>query len=243
MLLPPNHPNKSFTSKEKIKLIKKKVTNKGLPDKVVKLAQKLQKSIDRLSSSEDANSLSEDGDNDDDVETNNDAPIEENDAPIEENVIKIKKAHKNYTKNLQQFEYLNKLDAYMRTVCLKFKKTHNNQVNCSSCNSNHDKHKMTQIYFICQCGDKECNLGWRAINCEKSESIWQLSQSGSLHEIPEDYRKNLRAEGKAIPKPCGIALFIKKIFTRWIKRDDMMTANILPFIDTFCVLKRCFFTF
>ena len=86
---------------------------------------------------------------------------------------------------------------------------------------------MTQIYFICQCGDKECNLGWRAINCEKSESIWQLFQSGSLHEIPEDYRKNLRAECKAIPKPCGIALFIKKIFTRWIKRDDMMTANKL----------------
>jgi hypothetical protein len=132
MLLPPNHPNKSFTSKEKIKLIKKKVNNKGLPDKVVKLAQKLQKSIDCLSSSEDASSLSEDGDNDDDVETNND-------APIEENVIKIKKAHKNYTKNLQQFEDLNKLDAYMRTVCLKFKKTHNNQVNCSSCNNNHDK--------------------------------------------------------------------------------------------------------
>ena len=120
MLLPPNHPNKSFTSKEKIKLKKKKANNKGLPDKVVKLAQKLQKSIDRLSSSEDASSLSEDGDNDDDVETNNlneenDAPIIDESPVLEENVIKIKKAHKNYTKNLQHFEDLNKLDAYMRT--------------------------------------------------------------------------------------------------------------------------------
>ena len=243
MLLPPNHPNKSFTRKTKLK--KKRVNNKGLPDKVVKLAQKLQESIDRLSSSEDVSTQSEDGDNDEIVETNeeNDVPITLESPVLEETGIKIKKAHKNYTNNIQQFEDLNKLDAYMRTVCLKFKKTHNNQVNCSSCNSNHDRHKMTQIYFICQCADKECNLGWRAINCEKSESIWQLFQSGSLHDIPEDYRKNLRAEGKAIPKPCGIALFIKKIFTRWIKRDDMMTANILPFIDTFCVLKRCFFTF
>ena len=51
-----------------------------------------------------------------------------------------------------------------------------------------------------------------AINCQKNESFWQLYQSGSLHEIPVDYRKKLRAEGKVMPVPCEIALFIKKNF-------------------------------
>jgi hypothetical protein len=32
-----------------------------------------------------------------------------------------KKAHKTYQNNIQQFETLEDLDAYMRTVCLKFK--------------------------------------------------------------------------------------------------------------------------
>ena len=92
---------------------------------------------------------------------------------------------------------------------------------------------MTQIYFTCQCDESKkknggCGLGWRAVNCGKSEeAMWHLYQAGVLHEISSDFVKKLRSDGKKIPAPQGIALSIQKILKSWLKIDDTMTANKL----------------
>ena len=87
---------------------------------------------------------------------------------------------------------------------------------------------MTQIYFICQCGESGCGLGWRAIHCIKHDYLsWCLYQAGDLHEIPKDFKQKLRTDGKKVPHSQGISPHIKKIFKSWLKRDDMMTPNKL----------------
>jgi hypothetical protein len=85
---------------------------------------------------------------------------------------------------------------------------------------------MEQIYFVCQCGI-DCGLGWRAVSCCKEDSMWCLYQAGQLHELDPSIRKNLRAIGKKVPAPNGIALRVRNIYKDWLERDDMMSANRL----------------
>ncbi len=232
MLLPPNDPKKKY--KKNKKSPNKTTTEKSIPPKLVKLAQKLQNTIDHISSSESVNTSNNQNDiNDDNDITSLDAQEvlspQKTSSQIPNSLspqIK-KKVRKMYNLNIQNFESIEDLDDYMRTVSLKFKKTHNNDVNCSACKLNHDNHKMSQIYFICQCKESECSLGWRAVHCCKVDSMWCLYQSGVLHDIPKDYKKKMRADGKKIPHAQGITLSIQKIFKSWLKKDDMMTANKL----------------
>ena len=228
MLLPPNNSNKKLKKNKKTSASTS--PEKSIPPKLVSLAKKLQQTIDHLSSSD---SLDESvNENVDDITSLNCERVlspQKTSSQIPNNLQpqKSKKVRKLYNLNIQNFETIECLDDYMRTVSLKFKKTHNNDVNCSSCKLNLDNHKMNQIYFICQCKESECNLGWRAVHCCKDDATWCLYQSGALHEISKDYKKKLRAEGKKVPHTQGITLSIQKLFKKWLKKDDMMTPNKL----------------
>ena len=189
MVLPPSHPNKTFAAAKKIKNRLKNVAKKSkISPSLIRLARKLQNTIEPLNSSDENKNYSSNYSN---INSNDNLTI--------------------HNKNIQNFESIDALDTYMRTVCLKFKKTHSNEVNCSACRLNHDTHKMTQIYYICQCGESDCGLGWRAIRCGKHEDLsWCLYQAGDLHEIPKDFKQQLRADGKKVPHSQDIGLHIKK---------------------------------
>jgi hypothetical protein len=205
MRLAPDHPNKEFA---------KSTTN------VCSLAQDLQESIDGFVSGDDDDDDFAQNDCDSDTSLNLDEIL----SP--EKTEKKTKSRKNYRNNIQEFESLELVDVYLRTVSHIFKKSHSSKVQCSACNANHDKHLMEQIYFVCQCGI-DCGLGWRAVSCCKEDSTWCLYQAGQLHELDPNIRKKLRAIGQKVPAPNGIALLVRNIYKDWLERDDMMSAKRL----------------
>ena len=137
MLLPPNNPNKKCKKNKNTSA--STTPEKSISSKLVSWAKKLQETIDHLSSSD---SLDESGnENVDDITSLNCERILSPQKTSSQilNIVqpqKSKKVRKLYNLNIQNFETIECLDDYMRTVCLKFKKTHNNDVNCSSCKLN-----------------------------------------------------------------------------------------------------------
>ena len=117
-------------------------------------------------------------------------------------------------------------DTHIRTIS-KYGYTirHNNGlVNCGVCQHNYDKHKMVQMYWMCNCGEKSCSLGWKINSCEKSGE-WLLSQTGDLHD--DDYVVTTRVKGQKPKKRYGIALHVREIYEEWLGRNDIMTAHDL----------------
>ena len=132
---------------------------------------------------------------------------------------------KQYAKK-KEFDSLIDLDDFIRSKSqYPLKITHNTKVNCTLCD-NHDCHKMTQMYRKCQCKKDGCDLAYKINNCTNS-SIWILSETG-IHPTPiEDVGVNVRANGKRPIKRHGIALRIQEIYSKWLKKDDLITAKRL----------------
>ncbi len=127
MLLPPNDPKKKY--KKIKKSPNKTTTEKSIPPKLVKLARKLQNTIDHISSSEGVDTSNNQNDiNDDNDITNLDAQEvlspQKTSSQIPNSISPqiTKKVRKIYNLNIQNFESIEDLDDYMRTVSLKFKK-------------------------------------------------------------------------------------------------------------------------
>ena len=131
------------------------------------------------------------------------------------------KKRKNY-KFVKTFNELSEVDAYVRTVSINgYKVSHNNGlVKCSICPHNFDKHERDQRYWKCACGDKSCELGWKVNKCENNNT-WYFAQTGELHE--KDYVK-VRAPNQLPKKRYGIAINVKIIYTKWLDKNDSLTA-------------------